>query len=61
MSEYSPASTGEEHVIFMTHDARAMIEAQLWDDLQYEVERGAMTEQEAEDTMMEWHRLHDGI
>lgn len=59
MSEFSPDSTGEEHVIFMAHDTRARIEAELWEDLQYEVERGAMTEQQAEDAMMQWHRLHD--
>ena len=57
MSEFSPG--GSEHVMFMAHDTRAMIEGQLWDDLCYEVERGAMTEQEAEDAMLDWHRLHD--
>lgn len=61
MSEFSPNCTGDERVMFLAHDIRMTLEAELWQDLEQRYEAGLMTEREVEDAYIEWVSTHREI
>lgn len=61
LGQYSPGCVGEDHVMFLSHDHRARLESEMFEELCNQVRDGFMTDEEMEESYLEWLRTHRAV